>query len=58
MILDALPGRRLDREEKLGDPSAVLGGRLFQGPEPSWLRRDKEKKTVELQTEVKARQRK
>jgi hypothetical protein len=38
-LLDCLPGRRLTEEERRSNVTDVLGGRLFQGPEPSWIRK-------------------
>lgn len=41
VILDSLPGRRLSEEERKGNVSDALAGRMFQGPEPSWIRKRK-----------------
>lgn len=43
-LFDCLPGRRLTEEERKGNVSGAeaLTGRLFQGPEPSWIRKKRE----------------
>lgn len=48
-LLDCLPGRRLTEAERKGNVQDVLGGRLFQGPEPSWIRK-KRQSTLDAKT--------
>lgn len=41
-LLDSLPGRRLTEAECRGNVQVAVGGRMFQGPEPSWIRKKRQ----------------
>ena len=38
VVLDSCTARRRTEEERVGNVKEVLGGKLFSGPEPSWIR--------------------
>ena len=42
VILDSCTARRRSEEERRANVKQVLGGKLWKGPEPSWIRRRRE----------------